>query len=127
MFSEMRRKERAISKEEIDAILAKAEYGTLSTIGANGFPYGVPLNFIFMDKKIYFHCASNVGSKIKNIKNSPNVCFTVIGYTEPLPEKFVTIYESVIVFGIAKEVEADVKREAKHNLEYLGHEEKLIY
>lgn len=112
MFPEMRRRDREISREEIDAILAKAEYGTLSTIGSNGFPYGVPLNFAFMDGAIYFHCALNVGCKVENIKNNPNVCFSVVGYTEPLPDKFATAYESVIIFGTAKEVEADIKKAA---------------
>lgn len=112
MFTEMRRKDRAISKENVEVILAKAEYGTLSTIGTNGFPYGVPLSFVFMDEKIYFHCASNTGSKVENIKKNPDVCFSVIGYTEPLPEKFATVYESVIVFGTAKEVDADIKKAA---------------
>ena len=112
MFPEMRRSDRAIPKSDIDVILAKAEYGIISSIGANGYPYGVPISYVTMDEKIYFHCAADTGSKVENIRNNPKVCFTVVGYTEPLPEKFATIYESVIAFGTAKEVEDEVKKAA---------------
>ena len=44
-MKKMRRKDRAITEEEIIALLNKVEYGVLSTVSENGKPYGVPLNF----------------------------------------------------------------------------------
>lgn len=107
-FPKMRRKDREISKEEAMALLTKIEYGILSTTGENGYPYGVPVNYVSDEKYIYFHCAG-VGSKLENIRNNPKVCFTAVGDTSLLPSQFSTEYESVIVFGIAQEVTSEHK------------------
>ena len=53
MFDEMRLKSQQLSEEETIALLDAGEYGVLSTIGANGYPYGVPINYIYDDGKIY--------------------------------------------------------------------------
>jgi uncharacterized protein len=102
-MKELRRKERAIPKEEAIALLNKAEYGVLSTVAEDGKPYGVPLNFCIIDHCIYFHCAVE-GQKIDNIKTNKSVSFCAVGSTEILPDKFVTRYESVIVSGEVEEV-----------------------
>ena len=100
---ELRRKDRAISEEEAIVLLNKAEYGVLSTVTENGKPYGVPLNFCFIDHCIYFHCAVE-GQKIDNIKHNKSVSFCAVGNTEILPDKFGTKYESVVVSGEVEEV-----------------------
>lgn len=102
-MKELRRKDRAISEEEAIALLNKAEYGVLSTVTENGEPYGVPLNFCFIDHCIYFHCAVE-GQKIDNIKQNKSVSFCAVGNTEILPDKFGTKYESVVVSGEVEEV-----------------------
>lgn len=101
MFYKMRRSDRELTKTEVDVILKNGEYGILSTIGVDGYPYGTPVNYVYEDNKIYFHCAMT-GHKLDNIQNSTKVSFTVVGKTEVLPEKFSTNYESAIVFGLAK-------------------------
>jgi len=100
---ELRRKDRAIPKEEAIALLNKAEYGLLSTVTEDGKPYGVPLNFCIIEHCIYFHCAIE-GQKIDNIKKNKSVSFCAVGNTELLPDKFGTKYESVIVSGEVEEV-----------------------
>lgn len=110
MFAEMRRQNRALAPEALPAVLEKAAYGILATIGANGYPYGVPVSFVTKDGAIYFHCAPDVGQKVENLKHSAKVSFTVVGDTEVLPDKFSTKYESVIAFGEAVEVSGDVKQ-----------------
>ena len=102
-MKELRRKDRAISEEEAIALLNKAEYGVLSTVTENGEPYGVPLNFCFIDHCIYFHCAVE-GQKIDNIDHNKSVSFCAVGNTEILPDKFATKYESVVVSGEVEEV-----------------------
>ena len=72
---EMRRKEKMISREEIMEVLASAEYGILSTVNADGMPYGTPVNFVYADDAIYFHCATE-GHKLSNLAANNNVCFT---------------------------------------------------
>ncbi|GAA0178813.1 hypothetical protein SH2C18_18010 [Clostridium sediminicola] len=98
MFLEMRRKEKQISLAESQEILKKGEYGVLSTISLNGYPYGTPLNYVYSDGCIYFHSAED-GQKIQNINHNCKVSFSVVGDVKLVPEKFSTKYESVIVFG----------------------------
>lgn len=107
----MRRKDREVTREEAEDILKKCEYGILSTCGEDGVPYGVPVNYAFVNGNIYFHCAKGAGHKLKNIGFSNKVCFTVVGDTKILPDKFSTKYESAVVFGRAYEVTGDEKRE----------------
>lgn len=98
-MEEMRRKDRALSAEEAEQVLLQGEYGVLSTCGKDGFPYGVPLSYACAEGILYFHGAAGVGHKLENIFYENKACFTVVGYTEVLPEKFSTVYESVIAFG----------------------------
>lgn len=95
----MRRKDREIFGEEIEDILKKGEYGILSTVGMDGKPYAVPISYAWKDGLIHLHCAANAGRKLDNISCNSNVCFVVIGDTEVQPEKFGTLYESVILTG----------------------------
>ncbi|CAB1079966.1 hypothetical protein D1AOALGA4SA_7663 [Olavius algarvensis Delta 1 endosymbiont] len=99
----MRRKDRAITEDEALALLNAAEYGVLSTVADNGKAYGVPLNYCVIDDFIYFHCAVE-GQKIDNISHNKSVSFCAVGNTKILPDKFGTIYESVIVSGEIEEV-----------------------
>jgi nitroimidazol reductase NimA-like FMN-containing flavoprotein (pyridoxamine 5'-phosphate oxidase superfamily) len=99
----MRRKDRAISRQEALDILQEAEYGILSTVSADGRPYGTPINFCLINDSIYFHCAKE-GHKLDNISANNKVCFCVVGKTQLLPEQFGTLYESAVVFGTATEV-----------------------
>lgn len=99
----IRRKDREITTQEASAILDSAEYGILSTVGIDGQPYGVPLNYVHKEGCIYFHCALS-GHKLVNIEHNRKVSFCVVGSTQVLPEKFATEYESAVVFGVASEV-----------------------
>ncbi|GAB4184687.1 MAG: pyridoxamine 5'-phosphate oxidase family protein [Calditrichia bacterium] len=96
----MRRKDRQISRDESESILKNGEYGVLSTISENGYPYGAPVNYCKIGNNLYFHCAEK-GQKINNLRHNDKVSFCVVGYTQLLPEDYSTLYESVIVFGRA--------------------------
>lgn len=111
MFKEMRRKDRVLEITETLEILKNCDYGILSTIDKNGYPYGVPLSYVYIDNSIYFHSATE-GNKLDNILNNNKVSFCVVGKTSILPDKFSTKYESVILFGKASEVINDEKNKA---------------
>jgi nitroimidazol reductase NimA-like FMN-containing flavoprotein (pyridoxamine 5'-phosphate oxidase superfamily) len=49
--------------------------------------------------------------KLENIAFNEKVCFTVVGRTEVLADKFSTKYESIIAFGTAK-LSTDLKLKA---------------
>lgn len=121
-FAPVRRKDREIQEAEARALLEKGQYGVLSTVNADGYPYGIPLNYAFDGEKIYFHCAKFSGEKQRAFERLSKVCFTVVGEVEPLPEKFSTKYESVVVFGrIAKTADAHPglrKLIAKYSTDY---------
>jgi uncharacterized protein len=82
--------------------LKKAANGVLAVLGDDEYPYAVPLSFAYDDGKIYFHGTSAVSHKIESIKRHPKVSFCVITQDNILPEKFNTLYRSVIVFGKAR-------------------------
>lgn len=111
MMKEMRRKDRQLSLEDTLAVLEQGEYGILSTTCKDGTPYGVPVSYAYSNGCIYFHCARNAGLKLENIGNTADVCFTVVGKTELLPAKFSTKYESVILFGKARVLGENEKKE----------------
>ena len=110
MFREMRRNDKAKTREEAEAILKKCTNGVLSVSGDDDYPYGVPVSYTFHDNKIFIHGAT-VGHKLDSIRRNPKVCFTVVGADNVPPDKFTTVYSSVICFGKATIVE---DREQKH-------------
>lgn len=111
MFKEVRKTERKISEAATVEVLNKGEYGILSTVGEDGYPYGVPLSYVYMNDGIYFHCAIE-GHKLENIRFNEKGSFCVVGNTEVLAEKFSTKYESAIVFGTIIEVVQEEKEQA---------------
>ena len=46
MFRDIRRKKNEISKEMAKNLLQNERRGVLSVIGDDGYPYGVPVNFV---------------------------------------------------------------------------------
>jgi len=107
----MRRKDKALDKDAAEHLLQTGEYGVLSTVDAQGQPYGVPLNYVFDDGCLYFHCALQ-GHKLDNLLANRRVSFCVVGHTRVLPEEFNTEFESVIVFGEASVVQGDERHRA---------------
>jgi nitroimidazol reductase NimA-like FMN-containing flavoprotein (pyridoxamine 5'-phosphate oxidase superfamily) len=104
MYKEMRRKDRQASREDAVRLLQNCEYGILATSDNSNQPYAVPVNFVYIDDCIYFHCAKE-GQKLDNIKANSAVSFCLVGDSEVLPDKFSTAYQSTIVFGISSIVD----------------------
>lgn len=104
MFREMRRKKQQLTQEETMAILREGTSGVLSLTGDEGYPYGVPLSYVYDGDKLYFHCAKE-GHKIDAIRKNPKASFCVIAQDEIVPEKYTTCYRSVIAFGSVRILE----------------------
>ena len=66
MFREMRRSSQQLTMEETQNILQKGTSGVLSLLGDEGYPYGVPLSYVYDGEKLYFHCAKTGLSKKLN-------------------------------------------------------------
>lgn len=109
MFREMRRTAQALTREACEAILTEGSNGILAVHGDNGYPYTVPLSYIYQDGKIFFHCARQ-GHKIDSLLREDKVSFCVIARDRVVPALFATDYLSVVVFGRAHIVEEDETR-----------------
>lgn len=111
MFREMRRVEQKLTKEECKVILENSTSGVLSLTGDNGYPYGVPLSYVYCDNKLFFHSAP-VGYKIDLINKNDKVSFCIIALDTPIEEKRTTLYKSIIALGRIKIVdkEEDIKK-----------------
>lgn len=110
MFKEMRRSDKMLTNEEMLEIMSTAEYGILSTIGDDGFPYGVPVNFVYQDDTVYFHSALT-GHKSDNLEFNNKVSFCVVKDVALIPDDFNTKFKSVIAFGEVQEVEEEKKKD----------------
>ncbi|MEN6592770.1 MAG: pyridoxamine 5'-phosphate oxidase family protein [Methanobacterium sp.] len=63
-------------EEQVREILIKEQVGNIATINQDGYPYVVPVHFIYLDGKIYIH-GLRKGQKISNILGNEKVCFDV--------------------------------------------------
>ncbi|MCI8404821.1 MAG: 5-nitroimidazole antibiotic resistance protein [Clostridia bacterium] len=103
-FREMRRGRQQLTEKESIEILKRNTSGTLAVSGDNGYPYAVPLSYVYYDNALYFHCAKS-GHKLDALKNCDKASFCVIDQDDILPQKYTTLFRSVIVFGRSKIME----------------------
>ncbi|MDR1044548.1 MAG: pyridoxamine 5'-phosphate oxidase family protein [Candidatus Adiutrix sp.] len=93
----------------IDEFLSEQEVGYLSTLDAEGWPYTVPVNFLWLGGSIFFH--SGRGLKIENLRQNPKVCLNVGQPLSLLTADFTSfpcrdtqLGLSVLVRGLAREL-----------------------
>lgn len=100
MFRPIRRQKRALSQEETKDILRLARRGVLAMNGMEGYPYAVPINYLYDEEngKIYFHGA-RAGHKAEALKACGRVCFTVTGSEIIRDEAWAPYMRSAVVFG----------------------------
>lgn len=106
MFREMRRKRQQLTEAECIEILVKNTSGVLAVFGDSGYPYAVPLSYVYDNGLLYFHCAKS-GHKLDAIKACDKVSFCVIDQDLVVPQEYTTYFRSVIVFGRASIVDQE--------------------
>lgn len=111
MFWKMRRKKQELTEKQCLDILRRAKTATLAWSGDDGYPYSVPMNFVYEDGKIYFHGAKE-GHKIDAIKNNPKVSMSIIDQEDG------EIYHAIETLGLKYNedevtVEKEIQREWK--------------
>ncbi len=104
MFREMRRKKQILSLEENIQVLERGTSGVMAVSGDDGYPYAVPLSYVYHDNKIFFHCAKT-GHKLDAIAKNEKVSFCVIDKDEIIQNTYTSHFRSVIVFGKARILE----------------------
>ena len=115
MFRQMRRNKQALSQEESAEILRKGTSGVLSLSGDDGYPYGVPISYVYDGEKLYFHC-SRAGHKLYAIRCNGKASLCVIAQDQVIPETYTTHYRSVIVFGTVRILEEEEQYAAMEKL-----------
>ncbi len=90
----------------IAELLSTSLVGRLGTSGQDGYPRIKPLNFVYLEGRIYFHSARE-GEKMEDIKRDSRICFEVdlpIIYVKSsgIPCKADYLYRSVMIKGRAR-------------------------
>ncbi len=116
-FRPMRRNRQQLSREECERILGRCTSGVLALTGDGGYPYAVPLSYVYADGAVIFHSAQQ-GHKIDAIKRDSRCSFCVIEQDEIKPAEFTTYFRSVIVFGRIQIIEDAAEK--VHALRLLG-------
>ncbi len=88
------------SREKIDRFIGESEVVRLGMISA-GEPYIVPLNYVYLDNTVYFHC-SKKGRKYEALENCSRVCLEFDSMHGISSENADTFYTSVVAWGNAE-------------------------
>jgi hypothetical protein len=96
-----------LSDQEIERLLTESQVGRIASVDPEGYPYVVPVHFVYLNERIYFHGLPK-GQKLDYISKNPKVGFEVDemlslisqGIEEPCDIN--TEYNSVIVRGNAE-------------------------
>ncbi|MGN1329495.1 MAG: pyridoxamine 5'-phosphate oxidase family protein [Eubacterium sp.] len=104
MFREMRRKTQQLMEEETVEILKRGKTAVIGVSGDDGYPYTVPVNYVYDSGKIYFHCAKE-GHKIDAIKRNNKISLCVIDKDDVCVERLTTYFSSAVIFGRARILE----------------------
>lgn len=103
-FRTMRRARQQLPEDACLDILARNTAGVLAVLGDGGYPYAVPLSYVYADGCLYFHCAKT-GHKLDAVRSCDKASFCVIDQDRIVPEEYTTYYRSVIAFGRAEILE----------------------
>jgi nitroimidazol reductase NimA-like FMN-containing flavoprotein (pyridoxamine 5'-phosphate oxidase superfamily) len=104
----------------MEAVLARAEWGTLGLVSPQGTPVLVPVNFVFHQGQVVFHGA-RAGEKFDLIQAAPQASFVVVDAYAPIPSYAFSpvdacpatqFFQSVLVKGPVALVE-DPERKAE--------------
>jgi len=101
---QLRRADRAMSEPRAYEMLERGFSGQLATVGEDGYPYCIPLLYIWMDGEIYLHTSRASGHLRANVEREPRICFEIDEPDEVFDYgRFECdsglAYQSLIVFG----------------------------
>lgn len=100
-------------RAEMEGLLATAGHGYLGAVRPDGWPMVLPLNFVYVDGRVYFHGAAE-GEKMASLVRDDRVTFTVAEDFSIVPSYFrdprfacpaTQYYKCVMIRGRARVVE----------------------
>lgn len=104
MARAMRRFKQQLPAVEAERILRKGKYCVMAVSGDEGYPYAVPVNYVYDGTAIFIHSAAQ-GHKIDALRRNPKCSLCVVDKDDVIPQEFTSYFRSVIVFGKAYFVE----------------------
>ncbi|BDU74256.1 nitroimidazole resistance protein [Mesoterricola silvestris] len=117
----MRRQEKELKDPEAVAeVLDGAEWGVLGLVSPQGAPILVPLNFVRLDGKVYFHGA-HAGEKMEALRHHRQATFLVVDAYAQIPSYAFDperacpasqYFRSVLLHGTLGEVEDPARKAA---------------
>ncbi len=107
----VRRKDKEMSRQEVEDLLGRAAMAHFGTVGADGQPYVVPNLFVYAEGKVFLHTTSAAGHFKQNVGHEPRISFEIAEMGQIFPygefECDTTVsYASVVGFGAVR-VETD--------------------
>jgi len=104
MERKMRRSGQLLPETQSIRILKEGKYAVWAVEGDEGYPYAVPVNYVYAEGSVYIHCARQ-GHKIDSILRNPKCSMCIVEKDDVVPEEFTSYFRSVILFGRASVVE----------------------
>jgi nitroimidazol reductase NimA-like FMN-containing flavoprotein (pyridoxamine 5'-phosphate oxidase superfamily) len=74
---QIRRADRRMLPERMQEMLARGYSGRLATVSMDGFPYCIPLLYLWINGEVYLHTTSARGHLRANIESDQRVCFEI--------------------------------------------------
>ena len=114
---QVRRTDKLMSDERVREIVLCGYSGRLATVGPDGWPYIVPLLYVWINGEIWVYNTRVRGHLRANVDHEPRVCFELDDPGEIFPygryECDTSVaYRSVVVFGRIRVVEDRQQKEA---------------
>jgi len=106
----VRRKDKLMSDQQALEFLARGFCGRIASVGADGWPYCVPLLYVWADDEVLVHNPAPRGHLRANVEHDQRVCFEVDEAGEVFDygrfECDTSVaYRSVVLFGTIRIVE----------------------
>lgn len=113
MEHKMRRSKQQLSAEAINAVIARGTSGVLALFGEDGYPYAVPLSYVYEkeNRRFLFH-ASTRGHKIEAMRHCTKASFCIVDQDHVVPEEYTTYFRSVIAFGTLRFITEEAEKRA---------------
>lgn len=106
----LRRADKQMSDTEAKEFLSQAFSMRIGTVGADGWPYVLPMLFVMLDDEVVMHTTAAHGHFRENVQAGARVCLEldepgeVFGYGKTECDTSIS-YRSVIAFGHIRELE----------------------
>lgn len=105
--------------EEVKGFLRKQKVAHVGSVDANGWPYVVPLVYIYEDGDLlYLHTGDHPGHFLTNLQHNPRICLEVaeigpLHRGQPYACNSALVYTSVVTYGSVRILHDPETRERK--------------